>query len=301
MTAPKDDDDPFIHALREDLPSATDEARVRARLLAAGLIAGGALSSSSAAAASGAALASKAVASQAGFLSKLALLPTAAKVGIATVALAGVSLPLVVERLERAEPIVAQAVAAKASAASAPLRAPAAPSAAPAPARASVLPARLAEPEPVKVPAMDPLAVAPATKVRPRGATEEQGSVHKRTVSVRATKSRGHEGDVPVAAEVVAAPSAPAIESKPAVAAEPLPAVAAAPVADAPPSPAPPSTLGEETEIMERALTALAAGDHDHARYWLMEHARRFPDGLLQHERVRIRERLEREHRSKRD
>jgi hypothetical protein len=73
------------------------------------------------------------------------------------------------------------------------------------------------------------------------------------------------------------------------------------PASPATSSPVLPSTLGEETELIERALTALAAGQLDHARFWLTEHGRRFPDGLLQHERVRIRERLEREHRSKRD
>jgi hypothetical protein len=104
MTGPKYDDDSLIEALRDDLPSAADEARVRARLLGAGLIVAGSVSTSSAAASGGAAaplgtssagaslggasgaaskgLASNVALSKVGILSKLALLPTATKVGL---------------------------------------------------------------------------------------------------------------------------------------------------------------------------------------------------------------------------
>jgi hypothetical protein len=54
------------------------------------------------------------------------------------------------------------------------------------------------------------------------------------------------------------------------------------------------STLREEADIMARALSALRTGDHATARRWLDEHARRFPNGQLQRERERARERAAR-------
>ena len=52
------------------------------------------------------------------------------------------------------------------------------------------------------------------------------------------------------------------------------------------------STLLEETRLIEQALAALGGDDRASARYWLGEHARRFPDGLLLPERQRALERL---------
>jgi hypothetical protein len=43
---------------------------------------------------------------------------------------------------------------------------------------------------------------------------------------------------------------------------------------------------------MEQAMLAVGAGEHDLARRWLDEHARRFPDGLLARERERAVARL---------
>lgn len=43
---------------------------------------------------------------------------------------------------------------------------------------------------------------------------------------------------------------------------------------------------------MERAMVALGAGDLELARRSLQEHARRFPDGLLERERERALARL---------
>jgi hypothetical protein len=125
--------------------------------------------------------------------------------------------------------------------------------------------------------------------VREGARTEGQGN---RTLVARAPV---------VARRTITAPPEPARAATP----TPLPAAAAvtttaAPMPAQPAEPAPPpSTLGDETALMERALSALAAHDFDHARYWLIEHARRFPDGVLQSERARIRERLEREHSNK--
>jgi hypothetical protein len=54
------------------------------------------------------------------------------------------------------------------------------------------------------------------------------------------------------------------------------------------------SKLHEEADIMARALSALRSGDHATALRWLDEHARRFPNGQLQRERERARERVAR-------
>jgi TolA-binding protein len=54
------------------------------------------------------------------------------------------------------------------------------------------------------------------------------------------------------------------------------------------------STLAEETGLMERAIAALHDGDLERARYWLNEHERRFPNGLLARERFRALARVER-------
>lgn len=55
------------------------------------------------------------------------------------------------------------------------------------------------------------------------------------------------------------------------------------------------STLAEETGLMERAIAALHDGDLALARYWLSEHERRFPHGLLTRERLRALANVERQ------
>ena len=52
------------------------------------------------------------------------------------------------------------------------------------------------------------------------------------------------------------------------------------------------STLAAETELLDRAFAALAAGDRSTAAALVAEHARRFPNGLLRQERERERARL---------
>jgi len=71
--------DLFTQALRADLPSERDEARVRSRLVAAGVLAGASLAAPSAAAAT-----------TGGFFSKLSALPLGLKIG-ASVAVVGVA------------------------------------------------------------------------------------------------------------------------------------------------------------------------------------------------------------------
>jgi hypothetical protein len=52
------------------------------------------------------------------------------------------------------------------------------------------------------------------------------------------------------------------------------------------------STLRAETELMDRALSALRSGNHASARSLLKQHATRFPNGTLSPERERALERL---------
>lgn len=85
MSTPEPDADPFIDALRDDLPSERDQARIRARLLAAGVIAGTGLAAPGVAA--GGAVAS-------GLLPKLLALPMFAKVGLAATVLGLSAVPV---------------------------------------------------------------------------------------------------------------------------------------------------------------------------------------------------------------
>jgi len=55
-----------------------------------------------------------------------------------------------------------------------------------------------------------------------------------------------------------------------------------------------PSSLRAETELIERSLAALEAGEFEAARTALAAHAERFPHGLLKRERERTQRRLER-------
>jgi hypothetical protein len=59
-----------------------------------------------------------------------------------------------------------------------------------------------------------------------------------------------------------------------------------------PPPVSPSSTLREETELVERGLAAMRAGDRASAIRWLQEHARRFPHGILARDRQRALERV---------
>jgi hypothetical protein len=52
------------------------------------------------------------------------------------------------------------------------------------------------------------------------------------------------------------------------------------------------STLGEETRLLDRALSALGAGDRKRAAELLAEHESRYPQGLLVKERERAKARL---------
>lgn len=322
--------DPFVAALRGDLPSAADEARVRARLLAVGVaVTGATLSTSSAAspfcaatgvtsgtigavpggaAVSGGALAAGAPAAlvKAGLLSKVLLLPVAAKVGVATtlaVAVAATSVPLVLRDEAPAEARTAQAApAARELAPGLPTRGQVeAPALDPAPARAGSE-AREASGgvasgnvEPAGVEPSDGAARAPARSAAPAAPKAARAGETR----VGRGESDGTETNGVQRRRVASVESAP-----PRRASQPATGRSAA---DEPSAAAPvvrdgsedgrtelvrASSLGEETRLMEQAMVALGEGDRELARRSLEEHARRFPGGLLQRERERALARL---------
>jgi hypothetical protein len=116
-----------------------------------------------------------------------------------------------------------------------------------------------------KQPAAAELAVLPTPAAAPAAKTEREGA--------------GLE------AAPASEPPAPEAHAAPVSASGPGP-VAAFPVEETK-GPRPLGTLGEETELVERALYALKLGDREGARRTLAEHARRFPNGLLARERER--------------
>ncbi|MEI9942401.1 MAG: hypothetical protein WDO69_34720 [Pseudomonadota bacterium] len=263
MNLDDDDDSVFEQALRADLPSTSEQNRLRQRILAAGIAAGTALGSTNVAAAQ-ASLGANA-------LSKLSALSWPAKLGLTAVLalpLAGAALPLAYTPV-RAAAIVNQvrkrAAAVHAQSANVAI------------ARANLLP-----------PAT-PRAMQAAQPMPEPGPAQVMNSAVRSPVALA--------GNQPAPALSVAIPSAPANSS----AGPTAPAVAAfATIArEAPVSSSAQSqnatTLAAETHLLDRAFAALAAGDRSTAAALVAEHARRFPNGLLSQERERARARLERD------
>jgi hypothetical protein len=165
------------------------------------------------------------------------------------------------------------------------------------------------------------VAAAPVREVTPSAA---RASAATKLVAKSATLATERVPDVSRVSADVAAASAisPAKEERSDLASSAPPAAAAdmattpadAPAQDEPaatPAAAPPagalaarlspaaaaraaSTLRDETELLEHALAAIAAGDRTSARAWLDLHAQRFPHGLLERERQRALQRLAR-------
>lgn len=240
----------FTEALREDLPSARDEARLRVRLASAGILAGaGIITPAATAAATGTATA--------GVFAKVVALPLALKVGM-SLALAGVAVvPLVHSRLRT-------------------LGAPAEVSRPTARQVAVPLLPRTTETRastPAVVPAASAAQTASPASFEPKRA--EAASAVAAEVGARALNRAAREGAS--ARNVGGSPVAPATPS--------LSGVGAFPVAPA--ASEDEGTLRAETALMERALAAMQQGDFKTARRELTLHAAQFPNGHLAPERDR--------------
>jgi len=256
-----DDDDGsvFEQALRADLPSIAEQNRLRPRILAAGVAVGTALGSTSVAAATQASFGASA-------LSKLGALSWPSKLGLTALLVAPITvavLPLVATPVPGAE-IVSQvrssavAVHARSATKASP---PAEPPALAAPQTAEPAP----EPEPAVVNVAARATVAPST---PAVSTASAPVIP--TASPSAAASAGS-----------AEPAVAAFDSAPHETATSEPA----PQRNA-------STLAAETQLLDRAFAALAAGDRTTAAALVSEHARQFPNGILRQERERARARL---------
>jgi len=263
MNLDDDDDSIFEQALRADLPTMAQQNRLRQRVLAAGVAAGTVVGTTNVAAATQVSFGASA-------LSKLSALSWPAKLGLSAALaapIAGATLPLAYAPVSGAA-IVSQvrssvatvhARAASKALARANLLLPAAPQAGPS--------ERQSEPQPAALNVAARAAVVPVS-----------GSA-----SSSAAAGTLAAGQPSVAAQSPAA-------GQPSVAAFDSVAHEAAPRASEPLRNE--STLAAETQLLDRAFAALAAGDRTAAAALVAEHARLFPNGLLRQERERARARL---------
>lgn len=251
-----DDDSIFEQALRADLPSISEQNRLRPRILAAGVAVGTVLGSTNLAAATPVSFGASA-------LSKLSALSWPAKLGLTALLAAPVAaIPLVSAPVRGAE-LVSQV---RSSAATVRARA-----------AAQALPGGpsppLEQPQPVE---REP----PEDELRPAQA------------KVVASVSVAAPTPTPTPAASVASPTADGTSS----ASQPVSAAFDAAAHDVPASESQQlrssSTLAAETQLLDRAFAALAAGERNTAAALVAEHARRFPNGLLRQERERARARL---------
>ena len=293
MKNESDDIHELVEALREDLPSERDAARIRARLAGFGVALGAGLTGSEALASLAGAKAA-ASAGTAGLWSQIGALSWGAKLGVAAaVSVSAVSGPLIVAKMEsNRAPVPAASAARKAAvvrsadassnAPSRALNAPASPDRpaldatlnAPAP-TADTMHRDVARAEDVLAPSSD----------RPARAAARSGASHRPKLDAESA---------PVAP--VATLAAPA--NAPSLAAASLPAASTATVAAEPsataapnelPSPIAATTLAEETRLIDGAFSALRARDRDAAERFVHEHELRFPNGMLRRERERAR------------
>jgi hypothetical protein len=252
MTSPDPDVDSFIDALRSDLPSQADERRIHARLVAAGVGVGTGLALPSMAAAASAG-------AKAGLLPKLALLSWGAKMGLAGAIIAAVAVPVASE-LAKPEPVAAPTtVAAATESPAGTKRGGSPPPALPGDTENEVL--RLPE------------QAASWERSRPEVGARSKLVERARQKPEESRPEALPRGDRPSAASPSFA-RFPGVEAPRAASSE-----------------LQTSTLRQEAEVIERALSALRAGDRATALHWLAEHARRFPQGQLRRERERAFER----------
>ena len=272
MNLDNDDESIFERALRADLPAISEQNRLRQRILAAGVAAGTALGSTSVAAATQASVGASA-------LSKLSALSWPAKLCVAaTLAAPVAALPLVYAPVQGAA-IVSQvrssAVSVRARSATKAALSPgnlqllAAPEAAPVP------PPAEREPQPAQA------RVAARPSVLAAGTLPPSANPNPSPPANGVVAAAEPAAAVPAAAEPAAAGPAVAAFDSPAHAAS----ASEAELGSA-------STLAAETQLLDRAFAALAAGDRGTATALVAEHTRRFPNGLLRQERERARSRL---------
>jgi hypothetical protein len=209
-------------ALRGDLPSERDAARIRARLAGLGLGIGVTLTTAAALAGS--------KSTPAGLWGFLGSLPVGAKVGIATV-------------------VTASAVAG---------------------------PVYYSQ-------SHAPLEGAPATEASTRAAPRVTAPLNQAALAPNPALPAVELPAVEPVTIATELPPAPAPERSARSANTPPPR-------EAPPSPPPvAATLGEETRLIDAALSALRRGDRATAGEFIRQHEQRFPDGLLRRERERAR------------
>lgn len=256
MTIPESDESIFEQALRADLPSAEQEARLRRRMLMAGITAGSALAASSAAASAPVGLVGQLAA-------KVAALSWPATLVLTTaVATPIVALPVWLgPKFDGRANALAHASASRANAAGS--------SVAAARSNAALEPAHVASPEPALADDVQALPAEPKAVVAPSSANAR-------------TSSQASSGDQIERR----APASLASSAEASPAAEPEPANSAASAHNA-------STLRAETELLDRTFTELRAGHRAAAAALITEHEQRFPNGLLRQERERARARLE--------
>ena len=317
MNPDPEDIEQLVEELRADLPSARDAARVKARLAGLGLAVGAGLSSSAAAAAVGAK--GSAELGAVGFLSQVSAWSWGAKLGLAAaVSLPAVTAPIWLPAVTAPSAGVrpssdVRAVEARSTPAERALRTPA---------PALGIDDGSGVSEPSALPSVRPLAVASDANagVRPgrepaalgeRSAQSERGVADSRWRASHVPAHPAAESDVAAPADrtetqlgataitgfsgtgasSVTEPQAPAegVTSMPNASSAPA-SQAATP--GPPPAAAALSTLGEETALMDAALSALRAQDLATAARYVRAHEQRFPNGLLRRERERARRTL---------
>ncbi|HYP77616.1 MAG TPA: hypothetical protein VER12_16705 [Polyangiaceae bacterium] len=277
MNFPDDDDSVFEQALRADLPSLSEQNRLRPRLLAAGVAAGTALGSTNVAAAAQASFGASA-------LSKLSALSWPAKLGL-TAALAA---PVAV--LPLAYPPVAGAdLVSHVRSSAAGVRARSA--------AIALHPVQLPMSEVSQSSRTTPSLPEPEARL-PTTGTARASVPTSNTLPAQAPAAIApNPGAAPAAAAPTSAagPAALAPDKMGSGSAEPsvadFDALAQSPASEAP-NARNASTLAAETQLLDRAFAALAAGDRRTAAASVAEHARLFPNGLLRQERERARARL---------
>ena len=263
MNLDDDDDSVFERALRADLPSRAEQNRLRQRILAAGIAAGTALGSANVAAAGQASFGASA-------LSKLSALSWPAKLGVAAVLAAPVAaLPLVYA------PVPGAAIVSQVRSSAAAVRA-----------GSSSKPTLSRAPAP-------PAEAAQSTEAQPQ--LQPEPAPAQANLAARPPVAQLSTGPTFVAPNPQANPNPQALGN--ASAAQPAIAAFDSPAQGAPASESErlrnDSTLAAETQLLDRAFSALAANDRRTAAALVAEHARRFPNGLLRQERERARTRLE--------